>query len=216
MKWLLILSIVLSWEYAVAYEARYAERYYINNNSVLFYKIINWWYDCLPEESKQLCGSRIKYQNIGNAKVKHNEPQTLLEIRIQGGFTEQLIIFKQCEGCFGPSYLKCTWLNKKYFGNGAAMNISKDFTTTSIVRIKNVNETYGRLIQSIEHDMTFELEGVISGLLNGKIALHQGESFLKNCPGPIDRRGKNFPISFTIINSLTKEVLAQYTAIWEH
>lgn len=96
------------------------------------------------------------------------------------------------------------------------MNISKDFTTTSIVRIKNVNETCGRLIQSIEQDMTFELEGVISGLLNGKIALHQGESFLKDCPGPIDRRGKNFPISFTIINSLTKEVLAQYTAIWEH
>ena len=216
MKWLLFLFIILSWDPAFGYDARHAERYYINDNSVLFYKIISWWYDCLPGDSEQVCGSRLKYQNIGNAKAEYNGAERILELRIQGGFTEQLIIFKHCTGCFGPSYLKCTGLNRKYFGNAVATNISSKFPTDSSLMIKNVNKKHARLIQGIGHDIIFELEGVIGGLLNGKIALHQAGTFLRNCPDRFGSGGENVPISFKIINSRTNEILAHYTAIWEH
>jgi hypothetical protein len=216
MKWLLFLSIVLSCDHVLGYYVHYPVTFYIDNNSVLLYKVINWWYDCLPEESDQLCGRLLKYQIMDHAKVEYNEAEMILKLGIKGGFTDQLIIFKQCEGCIGPSYLKCTRLNKKYFGNGVAINISKDFSTESTLRIKNVDKKHGQLIMSLEHDIVFESEGAIGGLLNGKIALHQAGTFLRNCPEVSDDRSKNFPITFKIINSHTKEVLAEYTAILEN
>ncbi len=214
MKWCLFLSIILSYShvFGYGYHVHYPETFYINNNSVLLYKVINWWYDSPHEASKQLCGSHMKYQVVDNARVEYNEAG-VLKIRIKGGFTDQLSIFKQCKMCFGPSYLKCTWLNKKYFGNGSAMTISKNFSTESTLVMKGIDKKYGRLMVGIEHDLMFESEGVIGGLLNGKIALHRAGTFLKKCSPLPDGRGDHYPFSLKVINSRTKEMLAEYTEI---
>ncbi|CAN2043489.1 hypothetical protein GMMP13_100032 [Candidatus Magnetomoraceae bacterium gMMP-13] len=49
---------------------------------------------------------------------------------------------------------------------------------------------------------------------DGKIALHRAGVFLKACPETAQSVDDNFPISFNIINSHTKEVLAKYFAIY--
>jgi hypothetical protein len=140
----------------------------------------------------------------------------ILRLQINGGFAEQISIFKQCEQCKGPSYLKCTWLNKKYFGNGEAAIISNDLSAINAVILNNIDTHHGRIIQGIEKDIEFELEGSIGGLLNGRIALHQSGNFIKTCPAASLGWGDSLPISLKIINSDTKEVLATYSAIMEN
>ena len=54
MKWFLSFTFLLSCFFIVNNDAFCSETYYIDNNRVLLYKIINWWYDCLPEESNLL------------------------------------------------------------------------------------------------------------------------------------------------------------------
>ncbi len=125
-------------------------------------------------------------------------------------------IFKQCKRCFGPSYLKCTWLNSKYFGNGEAVIVQNELSNISTLIINNVEKNKARLIRGIKKDIVFVLEGVIGGLLNGKIALHQEGNFLKPCPENSQNRAESFPISLKIFNSNTKEVLATYSAIFEN
>lgn len=215
MKWFVSCLMVLSCCLIINHDALCSETYYIGGNRVLLYKIINWWYDCLPEESNQLCGSLIKYQNKGNSQVEYDETESILKFQINGDFAGLLSIFKQCEQCFGPSYLKYTWLNKEYFGNGAAI-VSNNLPTISPFIIININKDYGLRIQDIEKDIVFELDGVIGGLLNGKIALHQVGDFLKTCPKIFHAHDNSFPISIRIINSKTKEVLAKYSTILEH
>ena len=173
MKWFLSFTIVLACLHIINHDALCSETYYIDNNRVLLYKIINWWYDCLPEESNRLCGSLIKYQSKDNAQVEYYEAEMILKLQIKGGFADLLSIFKQCKRCFGPSYLQCTWLNKKYFGNGEAAIVPNELPTIRAFVINNIDKKQVRLIRSAEKDIVFVLEGVIGGLLNGKIALHQ-------------------------------------------
>lgn len=213
MKWFLSFTMVLSCFLIINHDVFCSETYYIDNNRVLLYKVINWWYDCLPEESNQLCGRCIKWQSKGNAQVEYNETEMILKLQIKGGFADLLSTIKQCELCFDPPYLKCTWLNKKYFGSGKAVIVSNELPAMSAFIIHNVDKKQGRLVRSLEKDIIFELEGVIGGLLNGKIALHRTGNFIKTCPGTPESRDDSSPISLKIINAHTKEVLAKYSAI---
>ena len=187
------------------------ESYYIENNRVLLYKIINWWYDCLPEESNQLCGRIIKCVSEGDTQVEYNEKKMTLKLQIHGGFAGLLSIFKQCEQYFGPSYLKCTGLNKKYFGNGEAVIVTNKLPANFL--FMNIDNSHSQLIKSLEEDIVFELKGEICGLLNGRIALHHVGNFLRTCPKGFKQNEKNFPTTLRIIDSQTKEELAKYSTI---
>lgn len=217
MKWFLLVLALLSCVNAYGYDPEeLPERYYINDNGVLLYKIIDWWYYSLSEESDRFCGSTLTYQIRDNAGIEYNEAEMILKLKIQKGFTDMISIFKGCGNCFGPSYLKCTSLNRNYFGNGVAMNVSKEFQAESTLMIKNVDREHARRILISESDIVFEVEGVIGGLLDGKIALHQAGTFRRNCPEAFDGRGNNFPVTLKVLNSRTKEPLLRYTVISEN
>jgi len=212
-KTFLLFFICFSCSIIFTQDASCAENYYIDNNRVLLYKIINWWYDCLPEETDRLCGSRLKYENRGNAKAEFNNAERTLKLNVKGGFTDLISIFKQCKTCPGPSCLKCVWLNEKYFKNSEAMNIYKNFAGPSIFVFKNITKKQARQIKNMEKNLIFVLEGTISGLINNKIALHRAGNFLKPCPDHSQIKNENPPIFLTIINTATNEILAKYSAI---
>lgn len=217
MKWFLSFTIVLSLFHITIPVSYCSESYYINNNHVLLYKIINWWNDRLSEEYIPFCGRPIKCQNEGEVQVEYKESKMMLKLNIKGGFAVLVSIFKQCEQCFGPSYLQCTWLNQKYFGNGEAVIVQDELPAISTLFFKNINKKEWQLFRSIEKDIELVLEGVIGGLqiMIGRIALHQAGNFLKACPGASQSRENSSPISLKVINSQTGEVLANYTAIWK-
>lgn len=216
MRWLLSFPIALSCFLLTNTDALCSETYYIGSDRVLLYKIINWWYDCPPEESTRLCGSTIKCQSTGDTRVEYIESETTLRLHISGGFAGLVSIFKEYEHCAGPSHLKCAWLNMKYFGQGEPVSITNDVPAISSIVITNIDQDHGRLIQGMEKDIVIELEGTVCGLMDGRIALHRGGEFLKECPNISQGRDGNAPIWLIIINSSTKELLARYHAIFEH
>ncbi len=147
-----------------------SEKYYIDNQNVfLLYKIINWWYDCQPKDNYLFCGKTIKCTNLANACIEYTQSKSALKISIQKGLADQLSIFKTCNGCFGPSYLRCIWQNEKYLGKGKAVP-TKNLNQFIFLHI---DKTHALILKNIEKKIVFVVEGKIAGLMNdGKIALH--------------------------------------------
>ena len=189
-----------------------SEKYYINNqNILLLYKIINWWYDCLPEDNYLLCGKTIKCINFGNACVEYTQSNSALKISIQKGLADQFSIFKTCGDCFGLSYLHGTWLNKKYFGKGS-MEVVTNLNQFSFL---NINKNQARILKDMEKDIVFVIEGYIRGLTSdGKIALSETNAIFKKCPDDTNNKRAVFPINVIMKNNSTDEVIAQYATDW--
>lgn len=192
-----------------------SEKYYINNNQVLLYKIINWWYDSLPEESHQLCGSFIRCQTKGNVQIEYDAIEMKLRLNAKESFAELLSIFKQCEQCWGPSYLKSTWLNKEYFGDGKFITSTDKYSTVNSYIFAHIEKTHAQKIQSIVDVIGLEFEGVICGLMDGKIALHHSGKQLKTCRAGSEKQDENFPITLKFVNSQTEEILAKLFVVFD-
>lgn len=190
-----------------------SEKYYIENQNVLLYKIINWWYDCQPEDNFLLCGEKIKCNNLGNACIEYAQSKSVLKISIQGGFADLLSIFKTCDRCLGPSYLRCIWQHEKYLGKGKAASINK-LNQFIFVHIDTIQ---AKILKDIEKDIVFVVEGHILGLTNdGKVALHNTGAILKKCPNDTNEKNAIFPITVTIKIDSTDEIIAQYIAVWSN
>ncbi len=195
--------------------AHCGEIYYVDDSPLFLYKTINWWYDCLPEESKKLCGRPIKCSNTGNARVEYDEHNKNLALKIKGGLAAMLLVFKKCTHCYGPSHLRCIWLDQIYL-NGATANVI--LSETSIIRgftFSGVEKDQAEHIQSISHDIQFTLEGVIGGLSNGQIALHAYGDLLKGCSNDSPDPQKEYPITIKIINSSSNRIIAIFNMSWE-
>ena len=191
-----------------------SEKYYIDNQNVfLLYKIINWWYDCQPNDNYVFCGKIIKYTNLGNACIEYTPSKSTLKIYIQKGLADQLSIFKTCNGCFGPSYLRCIWQNKKYLGKGKAVP-TKNLNQFTFLHIDKIQ---ARILKDIEKEIVFVVEGKIAGLMNdGKIALHNTGAILKRCPSEPDEKSGSFPITVKMKNTNSDEIIAQYLGAWSN
>lgn len=188
-----------------------SEVYRIDNQSTLLYKTINWWYDCLPQDNYFLCGKAIKYSNYGNARIEYTESMSILKISVQRGFADLLSIFKNCDDCLGPSYLRCIWLNEKYFGKSKATPVSH----MNQFIFHPMDKSQARIFKKLEKNIIFIVEGNILGLINeGKIALYNTGNLLKSCPNAVDDKGAIFPITVKIMNAKNDEILARYLAIW--
>lgn len=191
------------------------EKYYIDNSPLFLYKTINWWYDCLPEESKKLCGKSIKCTNTGNAQVEYNEPDKKLEIKIKSGFATLLLAFKRGKQCYGPSYFHCIRLERKYFADTDPTVILNDSSTISGIVFSNIEKEQAQHLQSIAHDLLFILEGIIGGLSNGRIALHESCDLLKRCNETSSDPNEKYPIRLSIIKISTNEKIAVFDMLWE-
>ena len=190
-----------------------SEKYYIDNQNVLLYKIINWWYDSQPRENSLICGKAIKCDNIGNAFIEYTKSRSVLKVSIQNGLADQLSIFKTCDGCSGPSYLRCTWQDEKYFGKGKAAP-TKNLNQFTFL---DIDKIHARILKDIEKEIVFVVEGNILGLMtDGKIALHNTGTILKKCPGDTDKKGDIFPITVMIKNARYDEIIARYLATWSN
>lgn len=157
-----------------------SEKYYIDNqNAFLLFKIVNWWYDCLPKDNYLLCGKTIKCTNIGNACIEYIQSTSTLKISIQKGLADFFSIFKTCDDCFGTSLLHGTWLNKKYFGKGSTELI----TSLNQFTFLHIDKNQARILKAIEKDIVFIIEGYIRGLTNdGRVALNATNANFKKMP----------------------------------
>ena len=138
-----------------------------------------------------------------------------MEIKINGGFASMLLAIKRCKQCYGPSYFHCTWIERKYFDGTDTNVILSDSSIIIGFAFSNIEKEAAQHIQSIAYDLQFVLEGVIGGLSNGQIALHESCNLLKKCneasPGP----NKKYPTTLSIIKTSTNEKIAIFDMFWE-
>lgn len=182
----------------------------IDGNQVLLYKIINFWYDCLPEETGQICGTRLHCQSRGEARVGYTPGEKLLEIRVETGFMRLLAVAGKPGAGAGPGTLNCVMLNRAYFGRGTPAALSESPEETLTFRFYDLDRAHYRKLKRIEKDIAVEVEGPVSGLLDGRIALVKRDGLLKHCPGLALPGGASPSVSVRLVIAKTREVLAVY------
>lgn len=193
------------------------ETYYIDYSPLHLYKTINWWYDSTPEESNTLCGKPIKCKNVGNTEIRYDEMNEKIELKIKGGLASMLLAFKNCEQCYGPSNLNCTWLNQNYIKSETVAIQLNEASIIDGFTFTNVKKEDAQLIKNMAKDMQFVVEGVIGGLSSSRIALHESADLLKYCNAeiPDQKQYKQYPISLKIVNANTNEILAIFSMTWD-
>ena len=191
----------------------YSNFQYVDNKQVLLYKIMNWWNIDSNQNDITNCYKPIKYKRIKNIKVEYDESTKELTLVIKNSFAKLVDVLKDCKDCYGPEYLKNTFLNQDYLNNATTKNITKELYLLNKLTFNNVNKKDASKIISMEKDITLILKGVIGGILSksNNISLHQAGGFFRTCP---KKDKDNFPITFTIINHTTNKVLVTYHAVW--
>ncbi|PHR74354.1 MAG: hypothetical protein COA66_00760 [Arcobacter sp.] len=191
----------------------YLNLQYINNKQVLLYKIMNWWNINDNVDELNPCHKKIKYERIGNIEVKYNKISKELTFLFKNSFANLVDIIKECKNCYGPTYLKNTFLNKDYFRHSKVKNIKKELSQLNKIVFKNVKQAEARKIIVMEKNILLLLEGNIGGLLlkNNNIALHQAGDFFRSCSA---KKKEDFPITFTISNHKTGVILLESIVIW--
>ncbi len=185
------------------------ERYYIDNQSLLLYKTIIWWYDCQPGDDVLLCGKLIKCVNQDHVKVKYNESDKVVDVHIENGFATLLSVLESRDARTGLFALRCTWHNEKYLGKSRARTI----TSLDHYSFYPVEKEKAQSLKNLEKKIAVEIEGSILGLTHdGRIALHSTENLLKRCPVDTNKPGRLFPIRMQLRNRETGEIIAQYHA----
>lgn len=208
MKRFLLFFLVLVYFHGHPANVYCQESYYIDGQTVLLYKIINWWYDCLPEEDGLYCGKTIKCMSQGDAQIQYSEAEMTMKISVNGGLADLLSVFRQCERCSGPSRLYCVWQNEKYLGKVGATELSN----LKELVFKKVSRKNAHFIKTIQSDLAFMINGTIGGLQNdGTIALYQTDSPLKGCPDNSGKERTIQTISLDIVNAKTSEIIAKYS-----
>lgn len=189
-----------------------AEFYYIEDNRVLLYKIINWWYDALPEEAEQLCGDVIRHHNQGKIHSSYNAGQKTLVLHLPGGFANLLSAAEHGIAVSRPSVYACSQLSRKHFGNGTSSVTIEEFPITNsyTFRFQPVNTGQYRKILSMLDTLQVILEGTIGGLQNGKIALYTSNRNLYDCTSNSLSAPAYPPPSLKIVKPDTQELLAEY------
>ncbi|QKF81715.1 hypothetical protein [Halarcobacter ebronensis] len=183
--------------YSELYES---DLYYLDNNEVLLYKILNWWSNKSHENSTEFCFNNIKVRSNKPLILEYDKKFKKLKVYLKEDFADLISIFEN-----KSVYLKNEYINKNYFKSLKAEAIQK---VNSII-FKNISLSEYEKINKSQKILAFELEGKVAGLLahSGKLSFHTSGEFLCPCPLKPDER---FDIVFKLLNIKTKEVLVKY------
>lgn len=192
-----------------------SESYFINDSPVLLYKIINWWYDSVPEDDANYCGSRITCRNTGDLAVVYHDKEKKLVLQCQQGIASLLSVTKPCGQCFGPSYLKCVYLNENLLGKGKAEVVVSGTEGIGAIAFHEIDPKYGLMMQRRATALIIEVHGTVCGLLDGKISLHASGGLIKHCPGKPMPSNDTCPITLKIVDADSNDLIATYSAVWD-
>jgi hypothetical protein len=184
-----------------AYSELYkSDLYYLDENEVLLYKILNWGSTEAHENSTEFCFNNIRVRSNNLLNLEYDKKSKVLKIYLKEDFADLVSVFENKN-----AYLKIEYINKRYFKNLEAKSIKK----VNNISLKNVSSSEYKKIKKIKDNIAFELKGKVAGLLafSGQISLYKRGDFLRSCPQNLSEK---FDIVFKILNIKTKEVLVKF------
>ena len=190
------------------------EDYFIEDEWVLLYKVVNWWYTCLEPDSQWLCGQSIRFESHGEIQVSGNCQDSKMDLILPKDCADQLSIFTNP---MGKTYFKLTWQHPDYFPVIKGVTLSPKLSSLDQLSVTGISKEDRPQIRSLIPLLGIQIQGKIRGLVNNRIALHPVDSTAKNqirsCPKPED--STPFPVSLFIVHTPSGETLARYEMAWE-
>lgn len=176
------------------------EVYYLDNNPLLLYKIINWWSIETQRDNKKPCNKAIKVTS-NSLKFKYNEKDQTLSVQLKAKFPKKMEVISKNK----KQLLENVYVNKNYF----KIDSTKDISSINKFIFKNISKDTYKKISSMKGDIIIQIEGYVKGLLSnsGKIALDHNGDFLRECP-KINQKDQDIFIKF--INKKDDTILSIY------
>lgn len=189
------------------------ERYFLNDQRVLLYKIINWWYDANPAEAGQICGDRLRYEN--NRGWNLHESDNEIRLTHAGGQScgSLVSLRSHCAHSSTTTFrVQPEWANTEYF---EVSDISFEFEeqTTSnrcTIIIDNVSQHLLERMRTGFTELKLTINGRVNGLGNGKVALLSGGDCYQRCPIWSAAERQLETVRIDLVNSSSGESLARF------
>lgn len=189
------------------------ESYFLNDQRVLLYKIINWWYDANPAEAGQICGDRLRYEN--NRGWNLHESENEIRLTLAGGQDcGSLVSLKsRCDHSSFTFYrAQADWVNTQHFEESEISFVYEERPTNNrcTIVIDNVSQHLLERMRTGFTELKLTISGRVNGLGNGKVALLSGGDCYQRCPIPPAADRQQETVRIDLVNSSSGESLARF------
>ena len=177
-----------------------SEAYFLGEQQVLLYKIINWWYFAPAGQSAELCGESISYENSGNARVDINSESSAAEISISTGCADMLSLITPCESCASKISVPSVWIDQNLFPDSKATLLIEVLAHTNNCSIifQNVPNDTQKLLEDSQIQLVLTISGTVQGLTGSRIALDYSGDSQGKCRGSMGAAERAEPPAVTV------------------
>ena len=208
--WTILLALAWGWipqgaaaAQAADQDAWTAETYVVDDHPLLLYKLINWWYHCLPHEAHQPCGRSLTCRNreihtTWNAHLKQ------LSITTAKEFAAMTAVLPPLPKGQESSRISAVQMDTGILGKAQAWALFDRSGRFSALRLKPLDKD--RAGKLMAEKMVLVLSGPIRGLESGRIALYRSGDRIRTCPDT----GDGTPVRLLLVHKQTRTVLAGF------
>lgn len=208
--WLGILTLLLLLLFSIASvvpspAANFA--YTIDEQPVLLYKIIQWWYDAPAADAPWACGRTLTCRTADPIQITYAQNDRRLSLQFEAGFAE--LVSAGTPEAGSPSMdLRATWLDPNYFGDVTAKLCPDPGCPLGRLCIEGVASDQAPRLAAMGNHIEVVLAGTVCGLVDGRIALTHGQGLLKVCPASASPATPSRPVTLALRNRDADAVLA--------
>lgn len=210
----ILIAAVISVGCLLTYNLGYSEeRYFLNDQRVLLYKLINWWYHAAPAEAHQICGDSLRSEITGGWLRYESESGIKLALAGEYGCGSLISLKTGCGQSPQRSHrVDATWVNTEYFESGQLSFVFEERRETndcSLV-IYNVSEPSLEMLRTAAVGLQLTISGRVNGLGNGKVALLGGGDCYERCSKPSAAGVLHQSVQIDLVNTFSGETLASF------
>lgn len=155
--------------------------YTIDDQPVLLYKIIQWWYDAQAADAPWVCGRTLACHTTDPIQITYVQSDRRLSLRFEAGFAE-LVSAGAPEAGVPSMDLRATGLDPNYFGDVTAKLCPDPACALGRICVEGVAPDQADRLAAMGDRLEVVLAGTVCGLVDGRIALAHGQGLLKVCP----------------------------------
>lgn len=179
------------------------EWYSIDNQPVLMYKIINYWYDAPGDTASFLCGRPVSCRIKSDTTLKYTPQDRQIILFFPQPVADQLSIAEP------PKTAKALWAAGPFHMNSSLLD-----SCTAMVTLTDSGNLKQIVLSPVLPDLFRELqtgrlevmiEGRIFGLKNGRIALHPTKNLIRKC----QKSDNPAPVTIRIVDTVSKKTIAE-------
>lgn len=187
------------------------DSYYLEDQRVLLYKIINWSYDAPTDELQKLCGDAVLCQSEGSVQLHYHDDQKNITIHPPDGFGTLLAIAPEEKKyrAFGDIYPLDVFANTTVLLTHSETPSSSSWS----ILIENVTGDGTRYLESLKAELVFQIHGKISGWRSGKVALTPSEENFHTCNG-LGVEASLFTPILKVLNEKSGQIVMEFHLDW--